>query len=215
MTAGERLVVGQVRGFHGLRGAVRVESLTDRAEERFAVGRTLFREGGEAQLTIAESALDGPGWRLRFAEVPDRTAAEALRDAYLEAVVAPGEELPRGEFYWHEVVGAKVTDASGTALGEVVDVYRAGGAEVVVVRGPAGELDIPLVRSVVRTFAPASGEIVVDGDALGLSGDNKDGAGDGHDPEAAGAAGDAEGPTAQEPATAPAEAAAKTPAEDR
>ena len=56
MTAGERLVVGQVRGFHGLRGAVRVESLTDRAEERFAVGRTLFREDGEAQLTIVESA---------------------------------------------------------------------------------------------------------------------------------------------------------------
>jgi hypothetical protein len=40
-----------------------------------------------------------------------------------------------------------------------------------VVRGPAGELDIPLVRSVVRIFAPARGEIVVDGDALGLRGE--------------------------------------------
>jgi 16S rRNA processing protein RimM len=200
MTAGERLVVGQVRGFHGLRGAVRVESLTDRAEERFAVGRALFREGGEAQLTVVESALDGPGWRLRFAEVPDRTAAEALRDAYLEAVVSPGEELPRGEFYWHEVVGARVTDLAGTALGEVVDIYRAGGAEVVVVRGPAGELDIPLVRSVVRTFAPASGEIVVDGDALGLSGDED---------------GDGAGQGAEAGAGQAAEAAAKEPAEDR
>ncbi len=103
--------------------------------------------------------------------MPDRTAAESLRDAYLEAVVAPGEELPRGEFYWHEVVGATVNDVDGTTLGEVVDIYRAGGAEVVVVHGPAGELDIPLVRSVVRIFAPARGEIVVDGDALGLRGD--------------------------------------------
>jgi 16S rRNA processing protein RimM len=173
VTAGERLVVGQVRGFHGLKGTVRVESLTDRPDERFAVGRTLFREGTKAPLTITEAAPDNLGWRLRFAQVPDRTAAESLRDVYLEAVVAPGEELAGDEFYWHEIIGVKVSDVDGTPLGEVVDVYRAGGAEVVVVRGPAGELDVPLVRSIVRTFAPAKGEIVVDGDALGLRGEDE------------------------------------------
>ncbi|MGZ6314101.1 MAG: ribosome maturation factor RimM [Candidatus Limnocylindrales bacterium] len=175
MSAGDRLVVGLVRGFHGLKGTVRVESLTDRAEERFSVGRSLFVEGGDAPLTIVEAGPDAQGWRLRFAEVADRTAAEALRDVYLEAVVAPGEELPRGEFYWHEVVGASVTDTDGTALGEAVDVYRAGGAEVVVVRGPAGEIDVPLVRAVVRIFAPARGDIVVDGEALGLRGHGGEG----------------------------------------
>jgi 16S rRNA processing protein RimM len=193
VTAGERLVVGQVRGFHGLRGTVRVESLTDRPEDRFAVGRSLYVEGATTPLTIVEASPDALGWRLRFAEVPDRTAAESLRDVYLEAVVAPGEELPRGEFYWHEVIGAKVADVDGTALGEVVDIYRAGGAEVMTVRGPAGEVEVPLVRAVVRIFAPARGEIVVDGDALGLRGDEPAGAGaaaetaqDGVAPEASG-----------------------------
>jgi 16S rRNA processing protein RimM len=177
VTAGERLVVGRVRGFHGLRGNVRVESLTDRAGERFAAGSVLFREGSEDRLTIVEAEPETRGWRLRFAEVPDRTAAESLRDVYLEAVVAPGEELPRGEYYWHQVIGAAVTDVHGTALGEVVDIYRAGGAEVLLVRGPAGELDVPLVRSVVRIFAPARGEIVIDGDALGLRGEPEKGGG--------------------------------------
>jgi 16S rRNA processing protein RimM len=170
VSPGDRLVVGLVRGFHGLRGAVRVESLTDRAQERFSVGRSLFVEGGDTPLTIVEAQPDAQGWRLRFAEVADRTAAEALRDVYLEAIVAPGEQLPRGEFYWHEVIGASVTDVDGTSLGKVADVYRAGGAEVIVVRGPAGEVDVPLVRAVVRIFAPARGEIVVDGEALGLRG---------------------------------------------
>jgi 16S rRNA processing protein RimM len=171
MTAGERLVVGQVRGFHGLRGTLRVETLSDRAEERFAVGKVLFVEGRKEKLTIAESATDNLGWRLRFAEVPDRNAAEALRDVYLEAVVEPGEELPRDEFYWHEIIGVTVKDVDDSVLGKVVDVYRAGGADVVVVRGPAGETDIALVKAVVRVFDPARGEIVVDGDALGLRGD--------------------------------------------
>ena len=164
-------MVGQVRGFHGLRGTLRVESLTDRPDERFAVGKVLFREGSDSPLTITEADTDAVGWRVRFAEVPDRTAAESMRDVYLEAVVAPGQELPRGEFYWHQVVGSAVKDVDGAALGEVVDIYRAGGADVAVVHGPAGELDIPLVRSVVRIFAPARGEIVVDGDALGLRGE--------------------------------------------
>lgn len=171
MSAGERLVVARVRGFHGLRGTMRLESLTDRAEERFAVGKSLFVEGADKPLTIAESGPDNLGWRVRFAEVADRTAAERLRDAYLEAVVLPGEELPRGEFYWHQIIGAEVSDLDGTVLGKVTDVYRAGGADVMVVQGAAGEIDVPVVRSVVRIFAPARGEIVVDGEALGLRGD--------------------------------------------
>jgi 16S rRNA processing protein RimM len=170
VTAGERLVVARVRGFHGLRGTVRLESLTDRPETRFAVGKLLFLEGSDTRLTVAESQPDTLGWRVRFSEVADRTAAERLRDVYLEAVVAPGEELPRGEFYWHQVVGSAVADVDGTVLGEVVDVYRAGGAEVLLVRGPRGEIDVPVVRSVVRIFAPARHEIVVDGEALGLRG---------------------------------------------
>jgi ABC-type transporter Mla maintaining outer membrane lipid asymmetry ATPase subunit MlaF len=43
---------------------------------------------------------------------------------------------------------------------------------VLVVMGPAGELDVPVVRSLVRVFAPARGEIVVDGEALGLRGED-------------------------------------------
>jgi 16S rRNA processing protein RimM len=174
MTAAEKLVVARVRGFHGLRGTLRLESLTDRPETRFAVGKPLFVEGSDSPLTVVEAQPDSLGWRVRFAEVTDRTAAEGLRDVYLEAVVAPGEELPRGEFYWHQIVGAAVADVDGTALGEVVDIYRAGGAEVLVVAGPAGELDVPVVRSVVRIFAPARGEIVIDGEVLGLRGKETD-----------------------------------------
>jgi len=188
VTAGEKLVVARVRGFHGLRGTMRLESLTDLAEQRFAVGKSLFVEGSDSPLTVVESAPDSLGWRVRFAEVTDRTASEALRDVYLEAVVAPGEELPRGEFYWHQIIGAAVSDVDGTALGKVVDIYRAGGAEVMVVMGPAGELDVPIVRSIVRIFAPARGEIVVDGVALGLRGDDADEPEDAGGPRATGEA---------------------------
>ncbi|HLO35092.1 MAG TPA: ribosome maturation factor RimM, partial [Candidatus Deferrimicrobium sp.] len=167
-----RLVVALVRGVHGLRGAVRVEILTDRPEDRFAVGSVLHREGSDEPLTVTWSSVvaDGPGWRLQFAEVPDRSAADELKGAYLEIDAGPDAALPRGAYFWHEVVGTTVTSTNGTVLGTVQDVYRSGGAEVFIVSGGEyGEFDVPAVRDFVRIFAPRRGEIVVDTEALDLA----------------------------------------------
>jgi 16S rRNA processing protein RimM len=167
----ERVVVALVRGVHGLRGAVRVEVLTDRPEERFKRGAVLHREGSNDPLTIraAVPVADGPGWRLQFQELPDRTAAEPLRGAYLETELARDEVLARGEYFWHEVIGSQVRDLEDRELGIVRDVYRAGGAEVFVVSGgPFGQFDLPAVRAFIRVFAPKRGEIIVDADALDL-----------------------------------------------
>ncbi len=161
-----------MRGVHGLAGAVRVEILTDQPERRYAAGSVLYREGDLAPLTVTWSSpvADGPGWRLQFAEVRSRTAAEALRGAYLEVAAGPEAALPRGAYFWHEVVGATVTSTDGTVLGTVRDVYRSGGAEVFIVDGgPYGEFDVPGVRDFVRIFAPKRGEIVVDPVALDLT----------------------------------------------
>ena len=167
--AAARLTVGLVRGLRGLRGQVRVELLTDRPEERFAVGAVLFPEGTSRRLTIAESSAvaDGPGWWLRFREVPDRDAADALRGIYLE-IDRPDEPREPGRWLWHELEGLAVRSTTGEALGRVVELYRAGGAEVFVVRGPRGELDIPGVHGIVTDLAPERGELVVDLDALAL-----------------------------------------------
>jgi 16S rRNA processing protein RimM len=173
-----RLVVAQVRGLHGLNGAVRVEVLTDRPEDRFAPGHVLHVEGDPRPLTISAAAPveDGPGWRLRFREVPHRGAAEWLRDAYLEIEVDRSTDLASGAAYWHEVIGTTVRDSTGAELGRVADVYRAGESEVYVVRGgPAGEFDVPAVRDVITTFAPERGEIVVDEGVLDLGGAPVDG----------------------------------------
>jgi 16S rRNA processing protein RimM len=164
-------VVALVRGVHGLRGAVRVEVLTDRPEQRYAVGSVLHREGSDERLTVTWSSAvsDGPGWRLQFAEVHDRSAAEDLKGTYLEIDVGPDAALPRGAYFWHEVVGTTVTSTDGTVLGTIQDVYRSGGAEVYVVSGgDYGEFDVPAVRDFIRIFAPRRGEIVVDTDALDL-----------------------------------------------
>jgi 16S rRNA processing protein RimM len=131
----------------------------------------LFPEGTDRPLTITRSSAvgDGPGWRLQFAEIRDRASAETLQGTYLEVAAGPDAALPRGAYFWHEVIGTTVTAVDGTVLGTVRDVYRSGGADNYVVDGgPYGEFDVPGVRDFIRIFAPKRGEIVVDADALDL-----------------------------------------------
>lgn len=148
-----------------------MEVLSDRPEARFAAGAVLHLEGDARPLTVAaaEPVEDGPGWRLHFREIRDRAAAERLRERYLEIAVDRAADLQAGAAYWHEVVGSSVRDSHGAELGKVADVYRAGKTEVYVVRGgPAGEFDVPAVRSIITSFAPERGELVVDEAVLDL-----------------------------------------------
>jgi 16S rRNA processing protein RimM len=162
----QRLVVGRVRGVHGLRGAVRVEPLSD-DPGRFAVGARFRLEGDDRTLTIAWAQPDGPGFLMRFHEVTDRDGADHLRDAYLE--VEAERDLEPGRFYWHEVIGAVAWTTTGESLGTVDDVFRAGETEVYVVRGGArGEILVPAVRGIVIDLDPSGAGLVLDGGALDL-----------------------------------------------
>jgi 16S rRNA processing protein RimM len=160
-----------VRGLRGLHGTLRVELLTDRPEERFVPGARLHPEGTTEVLTITEAGAvaDGPGWWIRFREIPDRTAADRLRDVYLEIEVdLASESREPGTWLWQDLIGLAVRSSDGRDLGRVHDIYRAGGAEVFIVRGPAGELDVPGVRGIVLDLAPERGELIVDLEALAL-----------------------------------------------
>jgi 16S rRNA processing protein RimM len=160
------MAVGLVRGLHGLRGAVRVEVLSDEPA-RFGVGSVLYAEGEDRPLTVVWTAPAKPGLLVRFRELSDRDAAEHLRERYLEAIA--GTALPAGTFYWHEIVGLEARTSGGEVLGSVREVFRAGEGEVYVVAGgPRGEILVPAVRNVVTELRPEAGFLVVDATALAL-----------------------------------------------
>ena len=162
----ERVTVALVRGLHGLRGAVRLEVLTD-TPGRFRLGSILYVEGQDAPLTVDWTGPSKPGLLVHFAEVTSREAAEPLRERYLEVV--PEAKLPAGSWYWHEIVGLEAHTTSGEVLGTVSEVFRAGAGEVYVVTGGLrGEVLVPAVRGIVTELAPAEGRLVVDPLALDL-----------------------------------------------
>ena len=163
----DRLAVGLVRGVHGLRGAVRVEILSDNAS-RFELGSVVYPEGSDRPLTVASAHRDGPGLLVHFREIKDRPTADTLREKYLEAPTDRAA-LPADTWYWHEIVGCAVSTESGAELGTVREVFRVAESEVYVVVGDRGETLVPAVSAVITKLDPRNRQIVVRGAALGIS----------------------------------------------
>jgi 16S rRNA processing protein RimM len=137
--------VARVLGPKGLKGGVRVESLTD-WPERLAVGSELYLDGVDQPTRITRVESGGRVLVLYLDGVTTRDAAEALGGRFLETTARP---LPAETYYWDQLVGLEVVDATGATVGELVEIFRAGANEVYRVVGPAGERLLPALRSVI------------------------------------------------------------------
>jgi 16S rRNA processing protein RimM len=93
--------------------------------------------------------------------VPTREAAEVAAGRYLEAET---QDIPDGTYYWDQLVGLDVVEPDGASVGELVEVFRAGGNEVYRVVGPGGERLVPALRSVVLEVDLAAGRMTVTAD---------------------------------------------------
>jgi 16S rRNA processing protein RimM len=156
----EFLVVAQVLGAHGIRGELKCRIVTDFPRQRFKRGNTVVIRG---QNHVVQSArIQGEQVLLKLADVADRDTAAAFRGADVEVPTDSALPLPKGQFYWHQVIGLRVEDATThEALGEVADIIETGANDVYVVKGPRGEILIPAIKDVLKQIDPAAGHMLV------------------------------------------------------
>ena len=75
----------------------------------------------------------------RFAEVADRSAAEALRGTLLTVPRAALPPLGEGEYYHADLIGLPCVGAAGEALGTVVAVENFGAGDMLEIEKPDGK----------------------------------------------------------------------------
>jgi 16S rRNA processing protein RimM len=98
---------------------------------------------------------------LSLEDVSDRDAAEAIRGWLVQVPESEAWKLPRGRFYWHQIVGLRVVTTEGEEIGTVSEILETGANDVYVVKGDGGERLIPAIKQVVKKITPERGEIVV------------------------------------------------------
>jgi 16S rRNA processing protein RimM len=84
---------------------------------------------------------------LKFAGYDSIEAGETLRDAEICVPESDAVELEDSEYFDWQLEGCKVETIEGESLGEVVELMRTGGTELLVVRGDKEYL-IPFANSI-------------------------------------------------------------------
>ncbi len=158
--------MGWVVKSHGTSGELVVAPRTDWPNERFAPGAvlTVAPAGDPRRPLTVQSARPHQGRLLvRFAEVANRDAADALRGAGL---LVDSDELPLAgdpeEFHDHELEGLLVRTVEGATVGVISGVRHGHGPELLAVDTGRGETLVPFVREIVPAVDLSAGTITID-----------------------------------------------------
>ncbi len=161
------VLVGRIGRPHGLRGDVFVEVRTDEPERRFAVGTRFATSAGG--LTVEATRWHSRRLLVRFTEVCDRTAAEALSgvELLLDVLTDERPEDPE-EFYDHQLVGLSACTPEGDPIGQVTEVLHLPAQDLLAVQTASGQVGlIPFVRDMVPVVDLEARRLTVT-DAVGL-----------------------------------------------
>jgi 16S rRNA processing protein RimM len=162
------VVLGRVVGAHGLRGQLRVSTAGDVVESVMRVPQVWLSPRQEdptgREYPVIQLAAGRPGeLRMTLDGVGDRDAAEALRGLWVLARGADLEALPPGEYYAHQLLGCRVEDSAGRAIGVVRRIWETGAPDVLVVEDAAGvEQLIPAAESILQEVDLEGRRIVID-----------------------------------------------------
>lgn len=125
-----------VIGAHGVAGEVRLKLFGEGSDSLKHYDG--FDAGGR-RLTL-KSVRPGPnGAVARFAEIGDRSAAEALRGTELSVPRSALPPLAEGEYYHADLIGLPCMSSAGEALGTIVAVENFGAGDIIEIERPGGK----------------------------------------------------------------------------
>jgi 16S rRNA processing protein RimM len=132
----DQVILAAVAGAHGLGGEVRLKLF---AEGIDSLKRHPVLYAGERPLTLKSAKPGSAGAIARFAEIADRSAAEALRGTLLTVPRTALPPLEEGEYYHADLLGLPCEDAHGAPLGKVVAVENFGAGDLLEIERPDGK----------------------------------------------------------------------------
>ncbi|GAB6988884.1 ribosome maturation factor RimM [Paenibacillus pini] len=146
--------VGKIVNTHGIKGEIKVLSITDFPEVRFAAGGRLLiipADGGSSiPITIESSRLHKNMYILKLKGYQNINEVEKYKGSMLKVEESELLELPENEYYIFEIVGCKVVTDEARELGVIKEVLSPGSNDVWVVQPESGkDILIPVIDEVV------------------------------------------------------------------
>ena len=155
-----QLVVGRIGRAHGVLGEATVQVQTDDPDVRFKVGAKLSLDNGK-DLTIRSARWHNQILLLAFDGIIDRNQIEELRDQMISAEVDITSLSP-GEYHYQQLLGCQVFLQSDELIGEVDEIVKLPGQDLLSVAQNGKKVLIPMVKKIIISIDVSTKKIVVD-----------------------------------------------------
>lgn len=128
----KRILVGKIATAHGIKGFVKLDVYAE--NEDLLNGKIYTAENGNDALTLSFKNRIGKQIVAAVDGVADRNDAEKLRGTplYVDRDALP--DTDDGEYYYEDLIGMKVIDETGGAIGTVLAVDNFGAGDLLDIR---------------------------------------------------------------------------------
>ena len=142
------VLMAEIVGVHGVKGAVKVKPLCAEPQRLMDLMPLVDNEGREFR--FSSLSPHGKTYLAAIEGISDRTRAETLRGVKLHVPRARLPALEGDAYYYGDLVGLAAQDAAGMALGEVLQVVNFGAGDLLEIRPPKGPTYfLPFTQAVV------------------------------------------------------------------
>ncbi len=158
--------LGAVRGAYGVKGWVRIAPFNADADVLRATRNWwLLREGVPQRLAVTAVRRHGTLLLAKWEGCDSPEAADALKGAMIAVAREDFPALAPGQYYWIDLIDARVVNRRGVELGEVRGLRSNGAQDLLEVGGAGSTVLVPLVDAYVDRIDPAQHRIEVDWEA--------------------------------------------------
>jgi 16S rRNA processing protein RimM len=147
----ETVTVGQIERPFGVRGEVKVRSLSDVPGRLEGLTRVslLAKNGQTLETSVTHVRRAGTGFILGLTGLTTPEDAGVWRGGFIRTTRGSVPELPAGQYYECDLVGLVVQTEEGRPIGVLEEIWKLPGNPVFVVRHGGKEVLIPAARELV------------------------------------------------------------------
>lgn len=162
---GAFIVIGKIGAVYGIKGWLKVHSLTEQANNILQYNSWYLGRGNAWKPVQLETGRQhGKSLVAKLAGVDTPEAARLLTGKNIAIKRKQLPPLPENEFYWADLEGLTIVDHRGTVLGKVIYLMATGSNDVLIIRTKQGkEHGIPyLPKRVIKKIDLKQGIIDVE-----------------------------------------------------
>jgi 16S rRNA processing protein RimM len=154
--------IGYIFKPHGLKGAVSIVLDADEPA-RYKEMESVIVKIGDSLVPFFISSLQISGNKgiMQLEEINYLEAAEELKSCKLMLPIELLPKLEEGRFYYHDVIGYRVTDEEIGPLGIIENIFSGGNQDLISMKYKSKEVLIPIADDIVLKAIHGQKEVIV------------------------------------------------------